>query len=197
MSHTQALGQCRNTLRKLGLKPVPEADTAGSARIVAERQRPEPRCDRHRPLPPRSTASDPQERHRGRDAQHHPLRHPRRRSPTTPNPANGPFITTFIFRVRNVPAALYKALGRICDQRCQHDEAGKLSAQKARSRRRCSMPISTAIRRIAPFSWRSRNCRSFRLRAKILGTYPASPFGEVGGRNSSEPGQVPMPKPPE
>ena len=34
MSHTQALGQCRNTLRKLGLKPVPEADTAGSVRAV-------------------------------------------------------------------------------------------------------------------------------------------------------------------
>ena len=36
LSHTQALGQCRGTLRKLGLKPVPEADTAGSARMVAE-----------------------------------------------------------------------------------------------------------------------------------------------------------------
>jgi prephenate dehydratase len=35
-SHTQALGQCRQTLRKLGIKPVPEADTAGSARLVAE-----------------------------------------------------------------------------------------------------------------------------------------------------------------
>ncbi len=36
LSHTQALGQCRNTLRKLGLTPVPEADTAGSARLVSE-----------------------------------------------------------------------------------------------------------------------------------------------------------------
>src|SRR5262249_2721009 len=36
LSHPQALGQCRNTLSKLGLVPVPEADTAGSARIVAE-----------------------------------------------------------------------------------------------------------------------------------------------------------------
>ena len=36
LSHTQALGQCRNTLRKLGLTAVPEADTAGSARIVSE-----------------------------------------------------------------------------------------------------------------------------------------------------------------
>ena len=30
MSHTQALGQCRNTLRPLGIEPVPAADTAGS-----------------------------------------------------------------------------------------------------------------------------------------------------------------------
>src|SRR5689334_24685897 len=35
-SHVQALGQCRNTLRKLGLKPVTEADTAGSARIMRD-----------------------------------------------------------------------------------------------------------------------------------------------------------------
>ena len=35
-SHTQALGQCRHAIRDFGLKPVPEADTAGSARIVAE-----------------------------------------------------------------------------------------------------------------------------------------------------------------
>src|SRR5262249_51722076 len=36
LSHTQALGQCRGTLRRLGIVPVPEADTAGSARLVAE-----------------------------------------------------------------------------------------------------------------------------------------------------------------
>src|SRR5919201_2001348 len=41
LSHTQALGQCRNTLRKLGLQPVPEADTAGSARLVAEANDPQ------------------------------------------------------------------------------------------------------------------------------------------------------------
>src|SRR5690349_9781949 len=36
LSHTQALGQCRRRLIELGLKPVPEADTAGSARMVSE-----------------------------------------------------------------------------------------------------------------------------------------------------------------
>jgi prephenate dehydratase len=37
-SHPQALAQCEASLRRLGLQPVAEADTAGSARLVAERQ---------------------------------------------------------------------------------------------------------------------------------------------------------------
>src|SRR6201991_3410902 len=36
-SHIHALGQCRRIIRKLGIKPIVAADTAGSARIVAER----------------------------------------------------------------------------------------------------------------------------------------------------------------
>src|SRR5947199_3254033 len=36
-SHVHALGQCRRIIRKLGIKPLVAADTAGSARIVAER----------------------------------------------------------------------------------------------------------------------------------------------------------------
>src|SRR5712672_2103075 len=35
-SHVHALGQCRKIIRKLGVKPVVAADTAGSAREVAE-----------------------------------------------------------------------------------------------------------------------------------------------------------------
>src|SRR5580658_1845741 len=36
-SHVMALGQCRNFIRKLGVKPIVAADTAGSAREVSER----------------------------------------------------------------------------------------------------------------------------------------------------------------
>src|SRR5215217_9101569 len=36
-SHVHALGQCRKVIRKLGIKPVVAADTAGSAREIAER----------------------------------------------------------------------------------------------------------------------------------------------------------------
>ncbi len=35
-SHAQALGQCRETLRDLGLKPLAAADTAGAARMIGE-----------------------------------------------------------------------------------------------------------------------------------------------------------------
>ena len=33
------------------------------------------------------------------------------REPVDPDPSQGPIITSFVFRVRSVPAALYKALG--------------------------------------------------------------------------------------
>ena len=33
------------------------------------------------------------------------------REPVDPDPRQGPIITSFVFRVRSVPAALYKALG--------------------------------------------------------------------------------------
>src|SRR5437868_8359037 len=36
-SHVHALGQCRRIIRKLGIKAIVAADTAGSARTVAER----------------------------------------------------------------------------------------------------------------------------------------------------------------
>ena len=35
-SHVHALGQCRNVIRQLGIKPMVAADTAGSAREIAE-----------------------------------------------------------------------------------------------------------------------------------------------------------------
>lgn len=110
MSHTQALGQCRNTLRRLGLKPVPEADTAGSARIVSEQN----------DLSLAAIASTLAAGIYGlnilksdiEDEAHNTTRFvilaP---EPDDADPGEGPFVTTFLFRVRNVPAALYKAMG--------------------------------------------------------------------------------------
>jgi prephenate dehydratase len=110
LSHTQALGQCRNTLRKLGVAPVPEADTAGSARMVSE----------SKDLSLAAIASSLAAEIYGlkilmrdiEDEKHNTTRFVVL-ADTADNATagDGPIVTTFIFRVRNVPAALYKAMG--------------------------------------------------------------------------------------
>jgi len=110
LSHTQALGQCRNTLRKLGLVPVPEADTAGSARLVSEANDPTLAA----------IASALAAEIYGlkvlmqdiEDEKHNTTRFVvLAKEPDAAKAGDGPIVTTFIFRVRNVPAALYKAMG--------------------------------------------------------------------------------------
>ena len=109
-SHTQALGQCRSALQELGLKPVPEADTAGSARMVAEEG------DLTKAAIASKLAAEIYGLHILKsgieDAAHNTTRFLVLANEAEVPPAgNGPVLTTFIFRVRNVPAALYKALG--------------------------------------------------------------------------------------
>jgi prephenate dehydratase len=109
-SHVMALGQCRNFIRKLGVKPIVAADTAGSAREVAERG------DKTRAAIASRLAAEIY----GleilaediEDEAHSTTRFiVLSREAKRPAPGNGPIITTFLFQVRNVPAALYKALG--------------------------------------------------------------------------------------
>jgi len=109
-SHTQALGQCRAVLRELGVEAIPTADTAGAARRIAERG-----DKSHGAIATRLAAeiygldvlkSDIE------DEDHNTTRFiivARERK--DPPPGETDVITSFIFRVRNVPAALYKAMG--------------------------------------------------------------------------------------
>jgi prephenate dehydratase len=109
-SHIHALGQCRTFIREHGLTPVIAADTAGAARHIAESG------DLSRAaLAPRLAAdiyglevlADNVE-----DESHNTTRFVilSREQQWAPQ-SNGLVVTTFIFRVRNVPAALYKAMG--------------------------------------------------------------------------------------
>ncbi len=109
-SHVHALGQCRNVLREYGWKGEIAGDTAGAARMVSESN------DAHAAaLAPALAAElygldvlldDVQ------DEDHNTTRFViLSREPEVPNVNDGPAITTFIFRVRNVPAALYKVMG--------------------------------------------------------------------------------------
>ncbi len=109
-SHVHALGQCRKIIRKLGIKPIVAADTAGSAREIAEAG------DKSRAAIASRLAADIY----GlsilaediEDEAHNTTRFiVLSREARWAKSGAGPVVTTFLFRVRNVPAALYKVLG--------------------------------------------------------------------------------------
>jgi prephenate dehydratase len=109
-SHVQALGQCRNTLRKLGLVPITEADTAGSARMIRDLADPAKAAIASR-LAAEIYGLDILARDI-EDETHNTTRFVvLAREAAWADPGQGRCITTFVFNVRNIPAALYKGLG--------------------------------------------------------------------------------------
>ena len=104
-----ALAQCRKSLKKLGLKLVSASDTAGAAKELAEHPHP------HRAaVSPRLAAEiygldilaeDIEDEH------HNTTRFIVMSRERVAPPEGVSCVTSFMFRVRNVPAALYKALG--------------------------------------------------------------------------------------
>ena len=109
-SHVQALGQCRNVIRKLGIKPIVGVDTAGSARIVAERGDKSSAAIASRlaaEIYGLDILSQDVE-----DEAHNTTRFVvLAREPRWATAGSGLLVTSFVFRVRNLPAALYKAMG--------------------------------------------------------------------------------------
>jgi prephenate dehydratase len=108
-SHVHALSQCRHLIRELGLKPVVRTDTAGAAAEVAQRGDPTVAA----------IASSLAGEIYGlqvmkadiEDAEHNTTRFVIVSRDAKRPPAGGAVVTTLVFRVRSVPAALYKALG--------------------------------------------------------------------------------------
>lgn len=109
-SHVHALSQCRDVIQRLGLNAVVHADTAGAAAEIARLGDPTFAA----------IASGLAAEIYGldvieagvEDAAHNTTRFVILASAAIdPDPADGPVVTSFVFHVRNVPAALYKALG--------------------------------------------------------------------------------------
>ena len=109
-SHVHALNQCRRLIAQLKLKPVVHVDTAGAARDVAawgDKTQAAIAAPLAAEIYGLETLKSNVE-----DAEHNTTRFfVMSREAIDPNPARGPVVTTFVFNVRNVPAALYKALG--------------------------------------------------------------------------------------
>jgi prephenate dehydratase len=109
-SHVHALGQCRNVIRELRIRPVVSADTAGAARELSEVR------DPTRAVIATALAAEIYGlaivRENIEDEAHNTTRFVvLSAQPHDAGPEEVPVITSFVFRVRNVPAALYKAMG--------------------------------------------------------------------------------------
>jgi prephenate dehydratase len=109
-SHVHALGQCRKVIRELGLVPVISGDTAGAAREIAELA--DPTQAAIAPALAAEIYGLTILREDVEDEDHNTTRFVvLSRELVEAAPGNGPVVTSFIFNVRNLPAALYKALG--------------------------------------------------------------------------------------
>ena len=175
-----ALGQCRKTVRKLGLKTESAGDTAGAAKALAEHPDPTRAA-----IAPALAAElygleillkDIEDEH------HNTTRFlvmTADRDPPPP-PAGASCVTSFVFRVRNLPAALYKALGGFATNGVNmtklesYMENGAFTATffYADVDGRPEDPaLSRALDELGFFS----------ERLEILGVYPADPYRKTAG----------------
>lgn len=173
-SHVHALGQCRRILREHGYRAVVAGDTAGAARVISETD------DLTRAaLAPRFAAeiygldilAENVE-----DAAHNTTRFViLSREPQPAARGEGPVITTFVFRVRNIPAALYKALGGFATNGINMTklESYQLDGRFSATRFYVDVEghpedtgLTNALEELAFFS----------AELRILGVYPAAPF---------------------
>ena len=173
-SHVHALGQCRRIIRKLGVKPIVAADTAGSARDIAERG----------DTSAAAIASKLAANIYGldilaedvEDETHNTTRFVLlAREAEWAKQGSGPLVTTFVFRVRNLPAALYKALGGFATNGVNmtklesYMEGGEFAATQFLADtdgHPDDPPLKRALEELEFFS----------RELRILGVYPAHPF---------------------
>jgi prephenate dehydratase len=173
-SHPVALGQVRSLLRELGASPVVEYDTAGSAEIVAAKASIEDAAIAS------SLAAELHGlkilRRNVEDAAHNTTRFYVMAKAPVPYPPGTPHLmTTFLFNVRNVPAALFKALGGFATNGVNMTKLesymvnGSFTATQFLAEvdgHPDDPSLRLAFEELAFFS----------TEIKILGTYPADPF---------------------
>jgi prephenate dehydratase len=183
-SHVHALSQCRNAIRALKLKPIVHPDTAGAAADVAERDDPSEAAIASSLAGEiyglTSLKADIE------DAAHNTTRFlVMAREPVDPGAASGPVITSFLFRVRSVPAALYKALGGFATNGVNITKLESYIIDGAFTVAQFyadieghpdQRPVRLALEELGFFS----------REVRILGVYPAHPFRRGGAPLESD-----------
>ena len=173
-SHVHALGQCRSVIRELGLTPVVSGDTAGAAREIAEADDPTQAAI----APPFAAELYDLEILRSdvEDEDHNTTRFVVLSPEPKPAPNDGtPVVTTFVFNVRNLPAALYKALGGFATNGINMTklESYMLGGHFTATQFLAEVdghPEDPPVRRALE------ELEFFTTEVKVLGVYPADPF---------------------
>jgi len=180
-SHVHALNQCGKLIRNLGIQPVVHADTAGAALDIAAAG------DKTQAAIASELAAEMDGlmslKANIEDADHNTTRFVIMAAEEVKPDVNAKnVITSFVFRVRNVPAALYKALGGFAANGVNltklesYVDAGFIAAQfyadaEGHPERKA---LKLALEELALITYE----------IKILGTYPAHPFRLQQNNNS-------------
>ena len=173
-SHVHALGQCRKIIRRLGLTAVVAGDTAGSAREVSEMKDPKIA----------SLATSLAGEIYGletleadvEDEAHNTTRFVvLAKEPKWAPAHNGPVVTTFVFRVRNVPAALYKGLGGFATNGVNMTKLESYMVEGEFSATQFLADVDGHPEE-APLARALEELGFFSRELRILGVYPAHPF---------------------
>ncbi len=177
-SHVHALGQCRHIIGEHGWTPLVSGDTAGAAREIAEAADPTQAAI----APPLAAqiygleilARDIE------DEDHNTTRFVElSREPVRAPAGNGPVVTTFIFNVRNLPAALYKALGGFATNGVNMTKlesymvGGRFTATQFLAEVDGHPDDPGVARALEELSF-------FTTETRVLGVYPADPAREDG-----------------
>ena len=178
-SHVQALAQCRQWLRRHGMTPVIHADTAGAAEEVSKRGDKTVAA-----IAPglagkiyglESLATDIADISEKAGGPKNTTRFLILSREASAAPHDGDCVTTLVFRVRSVPAALYKALGGFATNSVNITKIesylvdGSFTAAQFYADvegRPQSTPLRLALEELSFFAHEVR----------ILGVYPAHPF---------------------
>ncbi|MEM6381521.1 MAG: prephenate dehydratase [Pseudomonadota bacterium] len=173
-SHVMALGQCRTFLRENALKAIVGADTAGAARQIAELGDPSKAA----------IASDLAADIYGldilaadiEDEKHNTTRFIFLEKDAAELPTEqGPFVTAFLFRVRNVSAALFKALSGFATNSVNMTklESYQTGGQFFASQFYAEIDGHPDERHVA---LAMEELRFFSAELRIIGTFPAHPY---------------------
>ena len=173
-SHIHALDQCRKLIAELGVEPAIHFDTAGAARDVARWGDPA-KCAIASSLAAEIYGLKIL-RDQIEDADHNTTRFiimgPERLMPAA---GSRKAITSFVFRVRSVPAALYKALGGFATNNINITKLESYIIDGAFTVAQFYADVEGHPDE-QPMKWAFEELDFFTTEWTLLGTYPASPF---------------------